>query len=136
MHAAAPGLRTPAAIRSLLRATTVLIATAALLAGCAGTGGPNPFTGGGSNQLLVTVDNNNMQDVTVYLMAPSLRQRLGRVGSHQTRTFTMSWTHTREIRLELDFLAGPRCYSFPVTASPGDELEMIVQPSLTRMDCR
>lgn len=130
MRAAAPGLRAHAMIPSLL------LGAAVLLTGCASSNVDNPFTGGGSSGLRVTVDNNHMQDVTVYLMAPSLRQRLGRVGSHQTETFSVRWTHTRELRLELDFLAGPRCYSFPVTVSPGDEVEMIVQPSLTRMDCR
>lgn len=131
MHAPAPGPRQAPVIH------TLAVAAAVLLGGCAAGSSDNPFGGGGGpDEIRITVVNNNQQDVTVYALAPAVRERLGRVGSHNTETFTMRWTHTRELRLELDFLAGRSCYSYPMVVSPGEELELTVQPSLARLDCR
>ena len=132
MRGTAPGLR------PVLAGPLVLLATALVATGCAtgGSSSDNPFTGGGPGRLRVTVVNDNMDDVTVYLVSASMRDRLGRVTSHQEETFSVPWTQAREIRLELNFLAGPRCFSFPIVAAPGDELELVVRPGLSRLDCR
>lgn len=132
MHTTASGLRqTPAVV------LTLAVTAALLMTGCATGSNENPFGGGaGPNQIRIAIVNNNQQDVTVYARAPAIRERLGRVGSHNSETFTMRWAHTRELRLELDFLAGPRCFSQSVVVSPGEELELVVQPSLTRLNCR
>lgn len=132
MYITASGLRqAPAVIR------TLAVTAALLMTGCATGSTDNPFGGGGGpDQIQIAIVNNNQQDVTVYALAPATRERLGRVGSHTSETFTMRWAHTRELRLELDFLAGPRCFSQSVVVSPGEELELVVQPSLTRLNCR
>lgn len=130
MHRRTPGFRSGGAT------ACVAVAACVLLAGCAATRTNNPFEGGASDEIRITVTNHNLQDVTIYALAPAVRERLGRVGSNSADTFTMHWSHTRELRLELDFLAGPRCFSYPLMVSPGDEVDVTVERSLTRMDCR
>lgn len=131
MYPPAPGLRqAPTVIR------TLLFAAALLVTGCATGASDNPFGGGGPDQIRIRVINNNQRNVTVYALASATRRRLGRVTSNTAETFSMRWPETQELRLELDFLAGPRCYSTSALVSPGEELEVLVRRTLARLNCR
>lgn len=106
-----------------------LLALAALLAlsACA-SGGGRGTTPESDSQIRIEVMNNNFADVTVWLVVRgSQRDRLGTVTGKSNETFTVPWTFSEPLRLELDLLAGPRCRTREIMADPGDVLELEVQ---------
>ncbi len=107
-------------------------------AGCGGGGRPigsgvgDPFSGDNmATEIRVRVRNTNFYDATVTALSDNGRRRLGNVGGNQTASFTMPWTFTGGLRLEIDLLAGPTCTTESITVSPGETVEIDILPDFT-----
>jgi hypothetical protein len=80
----------------------------------------------------VQVDNQNFNDVTVYLIWRSDRRRLGSVGGHSRATFTSQW-YGPDLLVELDVLAGSRVRSERVPVNPGEQLVVEIPATIERL---
>ena len=107
----------------------LLCALALSLGGC-GTRtsypGQDPFAeGGGTRQeLRIRVRNNNFYDASLTAIADTGRRRLGTVGGNQSAVFTIPWSFTGGLRIEIDLLAGPTCTTDFITVSPGEDVQL------------
>lgn len=105
-----------------------LLCALALILGACGTRtsypGQDPFADGGgtAQQVRVRVRNNNFYDANLTAIGDSGRRRLGTVGGNQSAVFTMPWTFTGGLRIEIDLLAGPTCTTDYITVSPGEDV--------------
>lgn len=88
--------------------------------------GQNPFAEGGGTpqEVRVRVRNNNFYDASLTAISDTGRRRLGTVGGNQTAVFTIPWSFTSGMRIEIDLLAGPTCTTDLVTVSPGEEVRL------------
>jgi len=82
--------------------------------------------------ITVQVENQNFNDVTVYLLWRSDRRRLGSVGGHSRATFTSEW-YAPDLVVELDVLAGSRVRSDRVPVNPGDRLIVEIPSQIERV---
>lgn len=101
--------------------------------------GQNPFADGGSAapEVRLRVRNLNFYDATLTAITDSGRRRLGTVGGNQSSVFTMPWTFTGGLRVEIDLLAGPSCTTDYLTVSPGEGVELEIMSDLDNMPyCR
>ena len=115
------------ALRSI--AFALLLSTGA--AGCFKTGGGSPIDQQARTTL--SVDNQNFLDYTIYLIAGGQRIRLGMAsGSRRTRfvippQFVFG---ASTLQFQADPIGGSRSpVSYPLTVSPGDEVELIIPPN-------
>src|SRR6476469_5649733 len=78
------------------------------------------------------VENQALQDATVYVWQSSSRVRLGRAGSPSTTTLRIPSSQIfgpTPLRFQLDFLAGNRTpLSEQITVVPGDTVVLMVPP--------
>jgi len=78
------------------------------------------------------VENQALQDATVYVWQSSTRMRLGRVGSLSTATMRIPASQIfgpTPLRFQLDFLAGSRTpLTEQITVVPGDTVVLQVPP--------
>src|SRR5690242_19805694 len=68
----------------------------------------NPFEGGGrmaEENILITVDNQDFRDATLYANWNGVRQRVGTVTGKTTSTLETPWREYM-VQLEVDFLGG------------------------------
>jgi hypothetical protein len=77
-----------AALRS---AGAALVLVAAVLAGCHNPPPPSPEPGTPAANVLVSVQNQNLADVDVYVNVNGVAQRLGTVTSQATNSFEVQW---------------------------------------------
>jgi hypothetical protein len=100
--------------------------------------GQDPFSGGGAAQdARVRVRNSNFYDATLTAIGDTGRRRLGTVGGNQSAVFTMPWTFTSGLRIEIDLLAGPTCTTDLITVSPGEEVVLEIMSDFSSMPfCR
>lgn len=115
----------------------------ALVAGACGTRtsypGQDPFVeGGGTRQdIRIRVRNNNFYDASLTAIGDTGRRRLGTVGGNQSAVYTVPWSFTGGLRIEIDLLAGPSCTTDYVTVSPGEEVELEIMAAFDSMPyCR
>ena len=100
-----------------------------LLTACA-TGRKNsgdPFAQSrGEQQIHIRVLNQNFYDATIWAVVRGARHsKLGTVVGKQDADFTMPWTFSEPLQLEIDLLTGnQRCRTDPLTVDPGDILEL------------
>jgi hypothetical protein len=100
-----------------------------VMAACA-TGGRssgNPFgRASGEQEIHIKVLNQNFYDATIWAVVRGARQsKLGVVVGKQDADFTMPWTFSEPLQLEIDLLTGNmRCRTDPLTVDPGDILEL------------
>ena len=109
-----------------LAGTLVVIGTAA----CAGgTAGPDPFTsgpGGRAAPVLLTVDNQDFRDATIYANWSGRKRRLGTVTGETSRTFEMEWLDY-ELSIEVDFLGGGEINTGQrISVLPGEHIDYII----------
>ena len=110
---------------------TLLIATVALASGaCAGQRSDmDPFRSGpGGRELpvLLTVDNQDYRDATVWANWNGRKHRLGMVIGKTPQTFEMSW-RDYEMWLEVDFIGGGELKTGGRMAVwPGEHLDFII----------
>lgn len=122
-------------MRSLIRRFALLpvLGLIALSACATGRGGTadelDEFAEPESAELTLTVRNDNFYDATLYAVSRGgHRQRLGVVTGHHGETFTFRWPHD-ELRVEIQLLAAGAASSWSVPVTPGDELELVIEPN-------
>ena len=109
-----------------------------LVTACA-TGGKksgNPFaTSAGEQQIHIRVQNNNFYDATIWAVVRGARHsKLGTVVGKQDADFTMQWSFSEPLQLEIDLLTGnQRCRTDPLTVDPGDILELQITVDFGQM---
>lgn len=115
--------------RVIARALSGLL-LAATLTGCAVQGGQleaTPFTEVRpfDEDVLLTVENNDFRDATIYVYWSGVKRRVGRVTGKTKKTFRMEWL-SEEAQFGADFLGrgGFRTETIPVV--PGDHLNLLI----------
>jgi hypothetical protein len=90
---------------------------------------PSPFDGGaGEENILITVDNQDWRDATLYADWNGVRQRVGMVLGKTTETFTTPWKDYY-VRLDVDFVGGGGLPSQqPIQVQAGDHLDYTIMP--------
>jgi hypothetical protein len=108
-----------------------LAAVAVLAASCSSMGGTNssarPFDEASafSEDILLTVENNDLRDATVHVVWGGMKSRAGSVTAKTTQTFRLRW-RSEEVQLEADFLGGGGFRSERVPVYPGDHLNFVI----------
>lgn len=80
------------------------------------------------DRVLLTVDNQNFSDATIYARWNGERRHLGTVTGKSRRTFELEWRSHR-ILIEVDFIAGGHYRSNAMDVARGDHLKFIIGPS-------
>lgn len=112
-----------------------------LLGACGGMGGTvdDPFSDLGNRNLFrIYIQNDNFYDARVYAVAGGgARQSIGFVSGKTDRVFTVPWSFSNELRIEINMVAGPTCITEPLTVDPGDELRLQIMSGISSNDfCR
>lgn len=131
---------TPTRLHGTLRGGALLVFALSTLAvaGCASmSGGENPFAGGGGGgegerSLLIEVQNLNFNDATLHAVSSGRRERMGRVSGKSNASFRIPWQSTQPLRIEIDLLAGSDYRTNAVSASPSDQIRLVIQADLRR----
>lgn len=89
--------------------------------------GPAP-----NNELIVSVQNNNWRDVTIYAVQNGRRVRLGTVSSHERAVLTLpaAFGGAGSLRLLLDPIGGNAYLTEPIALRPGDMLDLVIENNL------
>lgn len=111
-----------------LASALFLVGTAA----CAGRAADvDPFRSGAGDleaPVLLTVDNQDFRDATIFVNWNGPRQRLGAVTGKTKKTFEMRWQNY-EMRLEVDFLGGGELKTGQTAnVLPGEHIDFIIMP--------
>ena len=107
-----------------------LVCALALIAGACGTRtsypGQDPFAegGGAAQDIRIRVRNDNFYDATLTAIGDSGQRRLGTVGGNQSAVYTVPWSFTGGLRIQIDLLAGPTCMTDYITVSPGEDVQL------------
>ena len=103
----------------------------ALALGCR-SGGASPNTEGTSTTTTIDIENQDFNDMTVYVLVNGARTRLGIAPGHQTTVLTIPRyliTGTAYLRFFADPIGGNRTpVSEEIDVSTGDALVMIINP--------
>ncbi|HUP51495.1 MAG TPA: hypothetical protein VM198_03395 [Longimicrobiales bacterium] len=111
-----------------LRRSTVAVALLALAACGTRAAAPSPYVPGDEAAILLTVDNYDFRDATIYADWKGVKRRVGMVIGKTTETFSMPWRHY-EVRFEVDFVGGGGFrVPDPVTVWGGEHLSLVVMP--------
>ncbi len=123
----------------MLRIST--LAAVLLLVSCASgpRSAPSPFSGradntGSRSVEKVQVLNNAFEEATIYAISGSWRVRAGNVPGVSDRILSFRWpSSNRRVRFEIDFLAGPTCFTNELDLISGDilQLQLPADPSRT-----
>lgn len=105
---------------------------ALLLSGCATTSLPvdgDPFAGSGSRSegVLLTVENNDFRDASIYAVWDGVRTRVGSVTGKTSQTFRIRW-RSEDLRLDIDFLGAGEYSSESIGVFQGDHLNFVIMP--------
>lgn len=99
-----------------------------LAAGC-GLAGRGPAES--DPEVTLHVTNQNFYDATLYATWESHRTRLGTVTGYASDTFAFRWQST-QLRIQIHLLSVGNYLTEPMSVSPGEELELFIQPDLHR----
>ncbi len=106
---------------------TMGMALLVALAGCAtgsGTPAPGVFVESRPSTVRIEVQNLNFQDARLYTYRRGARAFLGVVAGKRDQSFVIDWDVPQPMYVEIDMLAGPRCYTEELQVDPGDVLEL------------
>jgi hypothetical protein len=78
---------------------------------------------------VIEVDNDNFHDATVYAVRSGFRLRIGWVSGNRTEKFKFRWPDG-DLRIEIKLLAVGSYYSQIMSVDQGDELHLLILPSL------
>jgi hypothetical protein len=111
----------------------------ALLAACSGgqvSDEDNPFRPGAfeprGGEIEILVNNLNFADATLLAFHEGGRTRLGTVGGKSSGRFRISWQSPRDLRIQIDLLAGDNYTTLPISAAPGDRIGLTIETVLSR----
>lgn len=106
----------------------------ASLAACAHNPPPRPELGTAQANVIVTVRNQNVNDVDVFLLLNGVRQRLGTVVSQGSGNFEIAWDRigpANGLSLIVAPIGAPGVYrTGQLTVQPGDQIALAVAPAL------
>jgi len=113
-------------------AVVLLLAGSILAASSCRALGTQPSSGFGpgdrqSNQFVLQVENQNFADARLYARWNGDRRRIGVVTGNRTEYFTLDWD-SRQLRVEVDFLAGGSLVSPGILVSRGDTVVFQIPP--------
>jgi hypothetical protein len=112
-------------IRAARHATFALMLVSA---GCASSGGGSgaaqPFSAARPTTIRIIVQNLNFQDARLYTYRRGTRSMLGTVTGKTNAEFVIDWDLPEPMYMEIDMLAGPRCFTEELRADPGDIMEL------------
>jgi hypothetical protein len=96
---------------------------------CAGrTAAPSPFEEGGNPTILITVDNQDFRDATIFVNWNGVRQRVGMVIGKTTETLRTEW-RDYVVRLEVDFVGGGEMkIGDGISVQPGEHIDFVIMP--------
>lgn len=126
-----PASTGPRAVNAPLAAVLLLAGSVLAAAGCSALG-TQPSSGFGpaqrqANQFVLQVENMNFADARLYARWNGDRRRIGVVRGNQTEYFTLTWDG-RQLRIEVDFLAGGSLVSPAIMVSRGDTVVFQIPP--------
>lgn len=118
-------------------AVFLLVAVVALgVTGCASlSSGDNPFSGEGgegARSIRIDVRNLNFNDATLHAVSSGSRYRMGTVSGKSDASFEVRWEGQQTLEIEIDLLAGGRHTTRPISVSPQDRVQLVIQPELRR----
>lgn len=123
-----------------MRHPSTLFLAAALLAASACASGSgrsaNPYSAdmGERKQVQIDIQNDNFSDASIWVVVRGSRQkRLGTVTGKSSASFKLNWTFTEPLRLQLDFVAGPKCTTRALQVDPGDVLQLQIAVDMSQM---
>lgn len=121
-----------------MRPRSLALAGVLLMTACASgsrqTGNPYSQELGERNEVRIDIQNRNFSDATVWaLIRDGNRRRLGVVTGKTDSVFTVPWTFSEPLRLEFDFVAGPRCFTESLQVDPGDIIELQIASEFAQM---
>lgn len=118
--------------------TLISIAALVVIAACATPGRVvergQPFTRDAvaEGTIRLHVQNDNFMDARLYALGSSSRQPLGIVVGKQQAVLEIPWDFSKQLRIEINLLAGPKCITDTIEADPGDILELRIESVLSR----
>lgn len=119
-------------IRLPRRETTSIILVVAVVLGSCQTGQnervQDPFVASGpeqSEEVLLTVENNDFRDANIFAFWDGVRDRVGFVTGKTSRTFRMKWRSER-VQIGVDFVGRGGQRSGNVDVWPGDHLNYVI----------
>lgn len=123
------GMQDPEDIMKRSRTITLAWALALATAACAvRTEAPTPFVERRETTILITVDNQDYRDATLYANWNGTPQRVGTVTGKTTKTFTTPW-RDYQVRLGVDFLGGGVMPAGdPILIQAGEHIDFIIMP--------
>jgi len=112
-------------------------------AGCASSGSgstgtaPGVFIDSRVTTVRIEVLNLNFQPARLYTYRRGTRSFLGTVAGADDKNFVVDWDNSEPMYIEIDMLAGPKCYTDELMVDPGDILELRIQSVFARTEaCR
>ncbi len=115
------------------RATRFLVLPLALMAAVAGCNknseGPM-FTrsAGQSEDVTITVDNQNFLDADVYALWNDQRDRVGFATGKTTQTFNVDW-RAPSMQMEIHLIAGGTMTTDQISVYEGDNVQLVIPPT-------
>lgn len=113
---------------SAVPALVLALAAAGCAAGAPGSSPTvDPFAAadGQTDQVLLTVQNNDFRDASIYAIWNGVKKRVGSVTGMTSETFRMQW-QSEDIQLEIDFVGGGGYVSERVPVTQGDHLDFVI----------
>lgn len=126
-------------IKHAFRAVGALVLGAGLVVStaCASGNGPSraAFDDVRPTSVRLIVQNMNFADVRLYTLRRGARQNLGTVTGKQDREFTFGWDMADPMVVEIDMVAGPKCFTREMVVDPGDIIELQIPSHFTASNC-
>lgn len=106
-----------------------LTAAVLLFAACAGRSDvPSPYAEGARQTVLLTVDNQDFRDASIFVDWNGVRHRVGFVIGKTQQTFRLDW-RDYTMRIEVDFVGGGEMkLSDPISVYAGEHVEFLILP--------
>ena len=105
----------------------VLSAVVLACSSCASAGvgaGGDVFASAQPTTVRIIVQNRNFQDARLYTYRRGRRAFLGVVTGKRDQEFVLDWDFPDPMYIEIDMLAGPKCFTEEMQVDPGDILEL------------
>jgi len=86
----------------------------------------DPFGGTGTDEVLLTVHNNDFRDAVIYAYWNGFKERVGTVTGTRSQTFRMTWK-SEWIQLQVDFIGSSADrVSDRIDVTQGDHLDYVI----------